>query len=364
MACEPRIEAHEREGRERRSEQEEQRVLVGKAVPVDFDRVAENVPETVEVEGEIEKQRRSSYGPDRPPRTRTPPRKPTFTLRDAGAAAPAEAGGREPCSSKGAAIVRAVRLRAPAAGFAPARPASQRGASPAVLVVLLLLFALLAALVEAGALSRLDQFSLDHLMPALSPPPRGSGSVLTGLYRPFGPGTAWWVVILDLWTFPCSVLVSALVLATLLVVSRRRGGTLLALTLAGAWCAGNAVELLGKGVIRRPALYLTRGGVRIHIPAFDGSFPSGHMIRGAIVLAALALLVPRARSVLRFWYALVAPFLVLSSAHTPSDVLGGLLVGLVLVGGARLLAASPMPWLGRAGGTRLGDRALRRASVP
>ncbi len=246
-----------------------------------------------------------------------------------------------PC--KGAAIVPAVRLRAAAGGFLPARPVPRRGTSAAVLLAFVVLFVLLAAplLVEAGALSGLDQFSLDHLMPALRPQTSRGGSVFTGLYRPFGPGTTWWVVILDLWTFPCSVLVSGLVVGTLLVVSRRRGGTLLALMLAGGWCAGNALELLGKGVIRRPALYLTRGGVRYHASAFDSSFPSGHMIRGAIVLAALALLVPRARGGLRVWYALVAPFLVLSSAHTPSDVVGGLLVGIVLVGGARLLAASP-----------------------
>jgi folate-dependent tRNA-U54 methylase TrmFO/GidA len=60
MPREPRVEPHDRERPERRSEEEEQRVPVGEAVAVDLDGVAERVTETVEMEGEVEEQRDSS----------------------------------------------------------------------------------------------------------------------------------------------------------------------------------------------------------------------------------------------------------------------------------------------------------------
>jgi membrane-associated phospholipid phosphatase len=214
-------------------------------------------------------------------------------------------------------------------------------ASPARIAVLLVAFALLAVLVEAGALTRGDQFALDHLMPALHPESTSGGSVTQGLYRPFRAGTSPLWEAVDLWTYPCSVIISGLVMATALVVSWRRSRLAPALAIAAAWVVGNAVELAGKGVIRRPALYGSAHGVRIHVTSFDNSFPSGHMIRGTLLVAAIGLLWPRARWVLLPWAVLVAPALVVSSAHTPSDVLGGLLMGLALIGGAAALAASP-----------------------
>jgi hypothetical protein len=64
------------------------------------------------------------------------------------------------------------------------------------------------------------------------------------------------------------------------------------------------------------------------------------MIRGLLVAAALALLWPAATRWLIAWFVFVGPFLVLSSSHTPSDVLGGLLVAGALLAAARGLAAS------------------------
>jgi hypothetical protein len=55
-AGEPRVEAHEREGRERRGDQDQERPLRGELVAVDLDRIGENVSEMVEVEGERDEQ--------------------------------------------------------------------------------------------------------------------------------------------------------------------------------------------------------------------------------------------------------------------------------------------------------------------
>lgn len=62
------------------------------------------------------------------------------------------------------------------------------------------------------------------------------------------------------------------------------------------------------------------------------------MIRGIVVVFALGLAWPRLRRGLVAWFVPVGPMLVATAAHTPSDVLGGLLMGLVVVGsGAALL---------------------------
>ena len=214
--------------------------------------------------------------------------------------------------------------------------------------MLLVSFALLTVLVEAGVCTRVDQFSLDHLMPTLQAGHVPSETMIEGLYLPFSAATgAWWKAV-DLWTYPCSVAISGLVVSVACVVSWRRSRLEAGLALAAAWVVGNGVELAGKAVIRRPALYGTAHGLRIHITGFDDSFPSGHMIRGILVAAAIGLVWPRARFWLRAWFALVGPFLVLSSAHTPSDVVGGLLMGLALLGAGEALAASRA--LERAGG--------------
>lgn len=81
-------------------------------------------------------------------------------------------------------------------------------------------------------------------------------------------------------------------------------------------------------------------GQRLRIPFYDASFPSGHMIRGTVVAAILILSWPRARRWILLWVAFVAPALVVSAAHTPSDVLGGLIVGVALLQASRALTAA------------------------
>ena len=220
----------------------------------------------------------------------------------------------------------------------PAVPASPRWGSAPWLAALAVALALASALDAAGAFSGIDQGAVDHLMPALNPARTAPSGILTGLYRPYAPGTPWWQSILDLWTYPCSVLASGLLVLAAAALAARRGRPALALAAPVAWAGGNALELLGKGLLHRPLLVAHAAGATVPLTSFDTSFPSGHAIRGLVVAWALAALWPRARASLALWYAFVPVFLVMAAAHTPSDVVGGLLVGLLVSGAAGELA--------------------------
>lgn len=199
-----------------------------------------------------------------------------------------------------------------------------------VLAGLVLALGLLTALVAAGSLTRVDQFSVDHLMPWLQPGrPAPDGAV--GFYRPFALHTTTWSKLFDFWTYPCSILISALVVISAAVVLWRRYGPVVALAPAAAWMIGNAIEVIGKGTITRPPLYGEAYGAPVHIEAFDDSFPSGHMMRGVIVAFTIGLIFTRSWKWAAVWAALVGPALVLQAAHTTTDVIGGALVGLILL---------------------------------
>ena len=187
-------------------------------------------------------------------------------------------------------------------------------------------FVLLAALVVGGALTRFDQYAVDHWMPAIDPTDMGHVPLVSirqlypqpHLARPVD-------AICDLWTYPASALVSALVVAALSLVLVRRGRQRTALAFAVAWILANAAEVFGKRALERPGLTVpawlaqllselvpewardTRGG--------DGGAPRHRL---AATYGA------RARLGSRRDAALVA-----FGAHTPSDVIGGALLGLL-----------------------------------
>jgi membrane-associated phospholipid phosphatase len=222
---------------------------------------------------------------------------------------------------------------------APSRPALGR---PALLGTLVAGFLACAALDEAGVFSGIDQFAVSHLMPWLRPTAHPHDSIFIDAISPIGTLHPWYALLPGLWTYPCSVLISGLLLALLLWRCWRRGRPSPAVALIAVWVAGNALELVGKATLRRPALYGLSGGHRLHVTPFDGSFPSGHMLRGTIVAAVMIELAPHARGWWLGWWLLVGPALVVSAAHTPSDVLGGALAGLALVGSAQLLSRSAL----------------------
>jgi membrane-associated phospholipid phosphatase len=187
----------------------------------------------------------------------------------------------------------------------------------------------LAILVAIGWLSGVDQWSVDHLMPGLTP---GSAkqSLLHSLFPIFHPGKEHGHVAIAALTYGvvwiASVVPSVLLIAAALLFLRSRGRKRLALRLGIVFVAVNVIEIVGKALITRPALYAHEAGARIHVRPFDSSFPSGHEIRAVLLAACLATCIPKVRLVGVAWLVVVSMLLVVGGWHTPTDVAGGLLI--------------------------------------
>jgi membrane-associated phospholipid phosphatase len=203
---------------------------------------------------------------------------------------------------------------------------------PRAIALTTLAFAGFTALVLLGGMNGIDDWAIDHVMPALHPHGQGNGIVSTiGLWRPFPLGIPWWQQALDAYNYPASVLISGLAIVALAYVLERRKHRVAALVWIAAWCVANAVELFGKYVIARPAVYWSNGPGRIHITPYDHSYPSGHTLRAAVLAGMLAYALPRLRFVAAAWFTLVPVTLVVNADHTISDVAGGFLLGLLLL---------------------------------
>ncbi len=142
-------------------------------------------------------------------------------------------------------------------------------------------------------------------------------------FRPAG------VAVTEAVTLPGQVLVSFALALAAAAALHRRGRLGAAAGWLGAWIAGTAVEVAFRHALTRPAVY--RDG--IHVTAFDASWPSGHALRCTLVAAALAAAWPRLRIPLLAWLAACLVLLELAGFHTPTDVLGGLLLACVAAAG-------------------------------
>ena len=187
-------------------------------------------------------------------------------------------------------------------------------------------FASLAALVSLGRLDAVDSFSVEHLMPWFTLNEHGTsllGTLLSYHGRQFHLTLG---IKLPAGSIPSSIL--ALLLCALLWRRGVRKGALL-------WLAGFGlavfVEAICKNVITRPALYTNGPGGPSHLSEFDSSFPSGHALRAALLVAIVAYVWPKARWLALAWLAAVVLTLDLDGVHTPSDILGGLLLAGVVM---------------------------------
>ena len=64
-------------------------------------------------------------------------------------------------------------------------------------------------LVLTGALTGIDDWAIDHVMPALDPHSHVGIVSSSGLWRPFPLDAPWWGKLLDAYLYPASFLASA-----------------------------------------------------------------------------------------------------------------------------------------------------------
>jgi membrane-associated phospholipid phosphatase len=188
-------------------------------------------------------------------------------------------------------------------------------------------FAALAGLVAAGSLNGLDQWAVDHAMPGADfrrTTQTFAESVVPLLHARWHPALH---AIANVVTLPAAALPSLAIAGAGWLVLWRRGRRRAAVAWAAAWVAGTAVEVLTKGVLTRPSLF-AHGR---HLSGFDASYPSGHTIRIVLVAATIAVAWPAARVWLAVWAGCAVALTELAGFHTPSDIVGGLVLAALLV---------------------------------
>jgi membrane-associated phospholipid phosphatase len=168
---------------------------------------------------------------------------------------------------------------------------------------------------------------------APSGPPTTIESIVPLLHAPFHPvGAAVTVIV----TLPGQVVISLLLVLAAAWRLWTRGRIEAAVCWTLAWFIAVAVEVVFRHTLTRQPLY--RHGVRL--VGFDSSWPSGHALRCALVAAALATAWPRLRIPLAIWLAAVVVLLEVAGFHTPTDLLGGLLLATAAGAAAVVLEGS------------------------
>jgi membrane-associated phospholipid phosphatase len=232
------------------------------------------------------------------------------------------------------------------------------------LAVVAAALAAFTGLVLAGSLTRIDDWAIDHVMPGLDPHSDVSIVSGTSLWRPFPLHAAWWEKLLDVYLYPASFLVSGAVAVACCALLVRRGSHIAAVVWLAAWLGANALELAGKTGLARPDVRWTNGPAPEHVRPFDHSYPSGHTARAVVLAALVAYVFPRVRLAVAAWVVLVPAALVVAGDHTVSDVIGGMLLGLLLVLGAHAMMREWIRWRTSSGSSRTESSATRRPSSP
>ncbi len=182
----------------------------------------------------------------------------------------------------------------------------------------------------------------------LSSPPTTLESIVPLLDAPFHPLG---VGVAQIVTLPGQVVFSLLLVGAAAWRLWTRGRVEEAVCWIAAWLVAVAVELVFRHTLTRQPLY--RHG--IHLVGFDSSWPSGHALRCTLVAAALAAAWPRLRISLAVWLAAVVILLELAGLHTPTDLVGGLLLATAAAAGAVAVERSGRPrraavlWFRRSG---------------
>jgi len=183
-------------------------------------------------------------------------------------------------------------------------------------------FAVLAAFVAHGDLTSVDQWAVGHAMPGADFSGTSTlASALIPLWDVHWHGALH--VVAELVTVPASFTPATVIVAAACLRLRGRASA----TLAAAYAAGNAIEVLVKATLTRPPLH-AHG---VHLAGFDSSYPSGHTIRTVLVAFAVAWAWPRLARWAIPWAVCSLVLIELGGQHVPSDIVGGLLVAAALL---------------------------------
>jgi membrane-associated phospholipid phosphatase len=232
------------------------------------------------------------------------------------------------------------------------------------LAVVAAALAAFTALVLTGVLTGIDDWAIDHVMPGLEPHSDVSVVSSTSLWRPFPLHAAWWEKLLDIYLYPASFLVSGVLVVTCCALLARRGRPAPAVVWLAAWLGANAFELAGKAGLQRPDVRWSNAPRPVHVLSFDHSYPSGHTARAIVLAAVVAYAFPRLLFLAAAWFALVPVALVVAGDHTVSDVVGGMLLGLLLVLAGHAMIPGWTRWRTSSSSSNTASSAMRRPSSP
>ncbi len=201
-----------------------------------------------------------------------------------------------------------------------------RKAQRAALLGATLAFSILAVLVAVGALTRIDNYALGHLAPG-ELPVESEIPLLGRLFQYHGHNFDASQVVRLPGTLAASVLMLLLGCAILWRRGDRRG----VLLWVAAFIAANVVVTVCQVAIAKPALYGLYNTEPVKLSEFDMSFPSGHTMRIALLAALFAYVWQWLRWPLLAWLVVAVVAIEVDHLHTLSDILGGLLLGVIAV---------------------------------
>jgi membrane-associated phospholipid phosphatase len=220
-----------------------------------------------------------------------------------------------------------------------------------LLACALLVFVGIALAIDTGALESVDQWSADHLMIWIGAGEPSWISRNIPLFNPgYHPRHPVGALAVNIVRLPAGVPVWVLFYLAGLVILVRRQELRVAATFASAAVLAVAVEVVGKHAVERPAPEAPAGAsIPRSLDALSHSFPSGHMLRATILVGLAAMIWPRLTPILVIWLTALGILLVLGGIHLPSDVIGGVAAGVVLILVAALLSRASTPTVDRCG---------------
>jgi membrane-associated phospholipid phosphatase len=222
-----------------------------------------------------------------------------------------------------------------------APPRRLRTLPAAVSIATAAAFTVLAVLVSEGAFATLDRYALREWMPFRSHVYRPPSSFFQTLISYSGRGFHLGEAV----RLPAGALLATVLVVALAAVLWRRSRTVDALLVIGVFVIANVVETITKDAITRPFMYAPFKGKPLHLTGFDNSFPSGHALRATILAAVVVAVWPRLWPLLAAWLVVVLVTLQLDGIHAPSDIAGGLLLGISFVAAAVVLRPKMTTWL-------------------